>query len=175
RKTLFVVLTRPVSRAQYVLGRYLGLVAALAGVVLGFSLVFFLMLGYVLAAPTSLDVLALAMAFVEAAVLAAFAMVLSSFSTPSLAAGIGLGFWIAAASTDDLVNLTAKADGPTRFLAGTISYLLPAFARFNFRDAAVHGLAVDPGAVLQTFLYGGLYAAAFVALASLILGRREMT
>lgn len=175
RKTLFVVLTRPVSRTQYVVGRYLGLVVALAGVVAGFSVVFLLMLAYVLATPTGLDLVALVMAFLEASVLAAFAVVLSSFSTPSLAAGIGLGFWLAAASTDDLVGLTADADGPTKALAQAISYVLPSFARFNYREVAVYGIGIEPSVVIQTILYGGLYAAAFVALASVILSRREMT
>lgn len=174
RKTLFVVLTRPVERWQYVVGRYLGLVASLMGVTVGFSLVFVVVLLYVGGTPHGQDAVAVGMALIEACLLGSFALALSSFSTPTLSAGIGLGFWIACASTDDLVNLTAQAEPMTRALARGISTVLPAFARFDFREAAVYADAVEAWRVLWTVGYGGLYAVGFVALASLILGRREM-
>src|SRR5438067_1870881 len=40
RKTLFVVLVRPIGRAQYVWGRYLGLVAALSLTLVGLTAVY---------------------------------------------------------------------------------------------------------------------------------------
>lgn len=175
RRTLFVVLTRPVSRAQYVLGRYLGFLVTLAAVTLSFALVFFLCLGSVGAAPTVQDAHALTLSFVQASVLAAFAVVLSSFSTPTVAAGTGLGFWIACASTDDLVNLTAQAEEPVRSFAVGLAYILPSFARFNLADAAVHDDPVSWLHLAWTTGYGALYVVLFVALAGVVLARREMT
>jgi ABC-type transport system involved in multi-copper enzyme maturation permease subunit len=174
QKTVFVVLTRPIRRWEYVVGRYLGFVVALTGVMVGFSLAFFGMLVYVAGSPSSLDVLAIGMSLVQACVLGAFALVLSSFSTPNLSAGIGLGFWIACASTDDLVNLTADASPGVKNLARAIEAALPAFARFNYREAAIYGDAVDAARVAWIVGYGLLYVVGFIALASAILRRREM-
>lgn len=173
-KTLFVVLTRPVERWQYVIGRYLGLVGNLAVVFIGFSAIFFLMLGYVLGTPNSQDMVALFSSFLEACILGAFATLLSSFSTPSLSAGIGLGFWIACASADDLVGLSAKADASTKVLMQAISWVLPNFAAFNFREAAIYIDPVSVGDVAFTLVYAGLYMVGFIALASAVLSRREM-
>lgn len=175
QKTLLVVLTRPVERWEYVVGRYLGLVSTLALVVFGFSVIFCLVLLYVNGTPSVQDGVALGMSFVEACVLGAFAVVLSSFSTPSLSAGIGLGFWIACASADDLVNLTEKADPGVKMLSKAIATILPNFARFNFREAAVYADPLPWGTVAWAGVYGILYAIAFVSLASGILSRREMT
>jgi Cu-processing system permease protein len=174
RKTLFVVLTRPLSRWQYVVGRYLGLLVAVTLAMTGFGAVFFLVLMAVGGTPTAIDLWALAAAIPEAAILGAFGMVLSAFSTPTLSAGIGLGFWLAAATTDDLMNLTAKSEAPARLVATAAYYALPSLARFNFRELAVYGGAVSLPDVLGTLGYAGLYMAGLVALASVILSRREM-
>ena len=174
RKTLFVVLTRPVTRSQYVLGRFLGLVAALAVVLVGFSLVYLVALQMATGKPTLLDVVALAATLPEAAILAGFGLVLSCFSTPNLSAGIGLGFWLAAATTDDLVRLTREADTMTKGVAQAVYYIFPALSRFDFREAAVYGDSVAAGDIAAVFVYGLLYAGVLVVLAGLVLSRREM-
>lgn len=174
RKTLFVVLTHPVERWQYVLGRYFGLAFTLFGLMSGFAAAFFLTLVYVGGTPSSVDLLALGLSFIEACVLGGFAIVLSSFSTPSLSAGIGLGFWVASASTEDLVNLTQESSPLGRGVAQTIAFTLPSFSRFDLREAAVYADGVDVGAIAYTVAYGTLYMAGFAALASAILARREM-
>lgn len=123
--------------------------------------------------PTLQDGIALVMMLPEAYILAAFGLMLSTFTIPTLGAGFGLGFWIAAAR-DDLVNLTVKADATTKMLAKAVNYILPALARFNFREAAVYLMPVSIPDVLAVAAYGGLYAAALVAVGAAILERREM-
>lgn len=174
RKTLFVVLTRPVTRSQYVLGRFLGLLAALAVVLAGFSVVFVIAMQMTNGTLAGQDALALLMTLPEAAILAAFGLVLSCFSTPNLSAGIGLGFWVAASTTDDLVRLTAKADAGTQGVAQVVYYILPALSRFDFREAAVYGDPIQSGDVAMVVVYGVLYASMLVMLAGLVLSRREM-
>ena len=174
RQTLFVVLTRPVARWQYATGRYLGLVAVLLGVVLGFAGVFTLMLGVVGGSPSWADGITFGMCYVEAAVLAGFGLVLSSFSTPTLSAGIGLGFWLACLGVDDLLHLSEKASPVIRGLSVCIVYALPSFSRFNFREAAVYGDDVALGTLMWSAGYGLLYAVGFVLLAGAVLERREL-
>lgn len=174
RKTLFVVLTRPVRRWEYVVGRYLGLLLALLVVVVGLSAVFVAALSALAGEPSASDAVALLGVLPEAAVLGAFGMVLSAFSTPTVSAGIGLGFWAAAATSDDLLRLTARADELTRLLARGIYYALPSLERFNFRGLAVYQQPVSWVDVGASFAYGGAYVVGLIALASLILSRREM-
>ena len=174
KKTLFVLLTRPMERWQYVVGRYLGLLLALSLAMVGFAVVFFGTLSMAGGTPSGADLMALGAVLPEAAIIGAFGLVLSAFSTPTLSAGIGLGFWMAAATTDDLMNLTAKSEAPVRLLAQGVYYALPSLARFDFRELAVYGGAVSGADVAATLAYGGLYAAGLVILASVIMSRREM-
>lgn len=173
-KTLFAVLTRPVRRWQYILGRFVGLMLAVMTALVAFAFVFGLVLSAVGGRPTINDVVALVVSIPEAAVLGALGLVLSSFSTPTVSAGVGLGVWIAGAVSDDLVRLTSTAGGSVRALAQGAHYVLPAMERFNFREAAVYGLSLSASEVFGAFLYGSVYAAALLSLASLILARREM-
>ena len=174
RKTLFVLLTRPLTRAQYVVGRFLGLLYALVIVLVGFSLVYALALTSLGGVFRLQDLVALGMCLPEAGILAAFGLVLSCFSTPTLSAGIGLGFWVAAATTDDLVRLTEKADDFTKVVAQGVYFGLPALSRFDFREAAVYVDAIALADVGFVVLYGVFWAIALVMLAGLVLARREM-
>lgn len=173
-KTLFVMLARPMRRWQYVVGRFVGLFAVLAIALVGFSVVF---AGTLIVAKGSLhsqDFVALGMVLPEAAVLSAVGLVLSSFSTPTLGGGIGLGVWLACASVDNIVALTHKADEFTKGVAHVVSIILPNFSRFSFREQAVYALDIDSSLVLGNLGYGVVYASALVVLASIILTRREM-
>jgi Cu-processing system permease protein len=175
KKTLFVVLTRPVRTWQYVLGRYLGLVLTLFVAAAGLSVVFLLTLVSSSGTPAAQDFLALIATIPEAAILGGLGIVLSSFSTPTLSAGIGIGMWIACSALDDFVRLAEKAQAQsTATIARVVSYILPNLSRFNFREVAIYQSAPPFNEFFFALAYGGLYALALVALASAILSRREM-
>ncbi len=174
RKSLFVILTRPVGRGTYVHGRFLGLVAVVWAALLGFALLFLLSLVMVGGHVQPSDALALFMVGVEATVLGAFALLLSSFSTPMVAAGIGLGFWIACASVDDLVSLTRGDDMLPQLLATVLAWVLPNFARFNFREAAVYQDPASFGLVAWTLGYALLFIIALQLATIAVMRRREM-
>ena len=173
RKTLFVLLTRPLTRFQYTAGRYVGLLGALAVSAVGLSVVFGLVLLGARGTPSAQDVVALSGSFLEAAVLGAVALVLSAFTTPTLGAGLGIGIWIISTTTDDLIRLL-RDDPFSQEMATFLSYVFPSLARLNFREAAVYHTAISMSDWAGAVLLSGVYSAALVCLASLILSRREM-
>lgn len=174
RKTLFVLLTRPVSRPAYVAGRYLGLLLTAALMLLALSTIFVSVLYIAGGGITASDVVALGMALGEAALLGAIGLALSCVTTPTLGAGIGLGIWIIGASTDDFVQLT-RDEPVSHAIASTTSFIFPALARLNFREAAVYQAGVDAPLVGWALLYVALYVTAVLGGASLLLSRRDMT
>ena len=174
RKTLFVVLTRPLRRWQYALGRYLGLVATLFVSMLGLSVIYCVVLVLVAGTPAVGDFIALGLGVAEASVIGGMALVLSAFSTPTLSAGMGLGLWIAGATTDALVRLTRDAGEIPHAIAKVVSFVLPAMSRFNFRDLAVYQQPIPTSDVFGALVYAALYSTALVALASAVLSRRQM-
>lgn len=174
RKTALVVLTRPVSRGTFIAGRFAGVATANTLAAVGFAAVFVSTLLSVRGTPTGLDFLAMGGALLESWIVAAFAVLLSCITTPSLGAGVALGFIIAAASIDDVVNLTAKDGGFMHDFAVALSYVLPSFSRLNFRDAAVYGDVVPAVTVAQAVGYSAAFAAIFLVLATLALRNKEL-
>ena len=174
KKTLFVVLTRPIRRWEYTVGRYLGLLLSLATALAGLVVMYIPTLMFVGGDPSAADVLAFGSSWLEAGIIAGFGVMLSAFSTPTLSAGMGIGMWIAAATTDDLVRLTANAGGPPHTMAKVVNYILPSLSRLNFRDAVIYSQSIDLTAYAWAMLYGGVYCVLLVAIASIILSRREM-
>lgn len=174
RKTLFVVLVRPVRRSSYVWGRYLGLIATLALTLVGLSLAFFVTLLGVQGEIRSGDIVALSAALPEAAIIGGIGLALSAFSTPTLSAGLGIGVWLLGAVTDDFVRLTEKSDELTKAVAKVAYYVFPSLARFNFRELAIYQTSVVPSEYLGSFAYGVVYCVVLGSIASIILTRREM-
>lgn len=173
RKSIYVVLTRPVRRSQYVVGRLLGLIGTLVLISLGLLVAFVLVLSFVRGSLTSRDLLAVAGAIAEACVLGGVAMVFSTFTTPTLGAGMGMGVWIVAATSDDLVGLSAPRP-ELAAVARAISYVFPSYARLNFRESAVYAMDIPLATWLPALGYAGLYTVVMAMLATLILTRREL-
>lgn len=173
RKSIYVVLTRPVGRAQYVIGRFLGLLGTLVLIALGLFLVFALILSMVRGSLTVQDLMAVLGSLVEACVLGGVALIFSTFTTPTLGAGLGLGVWIIAASNDDLVGLSAQRP-ELAMVTRAISFLFPNFARLNFRENAVYALETPIGDWALALTYGGIYCLIATLVASLVLYRREL-
>lgn len=183
RKTLFVVFTKPVTRTAYVFGRALGLFAVLSLALAGFGAVVLLTLLSVGGAPSLHDLYALLGGLVEAGILGSFGLVLSAFTTPMLGMGIGLGFWVAASTTDDLVRLSqlegVNAMGESisagnETLALILSYVLPSFQVLNFRTAAVYRLTIPGSEFAWAMAYGCLWILGLLLLSGFVLSRREM-
>lgn len=174
QKTVFVVLTQPMRRWQYVAGRYLGLCTALTLALFGFVGMFWLTLVSVGGTFGWADAVVFLMALLEAAILAGIAVCFSCFSTPTLSAGMSIGIWLAAATADDLVGL-AGADNPVgTAVAKAVALVLPNLARLNFREEAIYGYAIAGADVAMVVAYGLLYAGVLVLVAGAIFTRREM-
>lgn len=174
RKTLFVLFTRPLTRVEYIVGRFFGLSVALLAVLLGFGVILALSMNLSRTSFTGLDAVVLSMSYVEALILTAFGLVLSSFTTPTVGAGIGLGFWVAISSTDDLVGLASAGESIDPTLATALATILPNLSKLDFREFAVRQLEIAPTAPLLAAGYGLLWVLAFLAIASVVLSRREM-
>jgi ABC-type transport system involved in multi-copper enzyme maturation permease subunit len=174
RRTVYVTLAKPVSRAQFIVGRYLGLCAnlLLLVVVMGGALCATLFAsGYPMGA-TGLS--ALALIAVELCVLAAFAVVFSSFTTPTLGVIFSLSFFVIGHLAGDLAVFAARLPAPTGQLVAALARVVPNLDLMNLKTQAANQLPVSAGYVAASAGYGLCYAAAAVGLAAVIFSRRDL-
>jgi len=175
RRTIYTILSKPVSRTDFLLGKWLGLVLT-TWMQLAFMGVAFALVSLATGAPlTAGHATALAMLGVELVVVIAIATLFSSFSTPMLSALFTLGIWMAGHLSRDLYALGQQTQNPMLTSVATWLYrFLPDLEGFNLSIQAVHGLPITPEEVFLPILYAIGYAAALLFVAAAIFRRRDM-
>lgn len=173
-RTIWLILTKPVSRAAFLFGKILGFSAILAGVV-GFSaLVLALLLAF--QAPQFLGwffVLAVLGTYCKLLILFAILIAFSTFVSSGVALAASLAIYIGAHAVPQILDFAHIGDNPVFVLvAQTLWVILPNFSALNFRDF-IHHTELFRAIPILTALGGGIaYFAAMLALGAILFNRR---
>jgi len=174
RRTVYTILSKPLSRGEFLIGKYVGLVATLwlqaAIMVAAFAAVSLLRgapLGFGHAA-------AFALLAVELAVVVAVATLFSAFTTPMLATLFAGGVWIVGNLTRNLRDLGADSEIVfVQQLTAVLFGVLPDLSSFNLSIEAVHGLPVMASDVWLPVVYGSAYVTITLLVAVTVFERRD--
>jgi len=117
---------------------------------------------------------AIVLGFVELELIAAFAVLFSSFTNPILAAVGTVATYVVGhlSWSFDLLEKRMSGDIGKAMCRG-LHAVLPNLDRLNVKASAVHGLALPPGYFGSAVVYGLSYAVLIVILACLVFERRE--
>ena len=174
RRTIYTILSKPVTRAQFLAGKYLGLVATL-WLQLAIMVAAFVLASLASGAPLgSGHAIALGLVALELAVVVAFATLFSSFATPFLAACYSLGLYLVGHLTRDLRGLGASSDSElVQQLTTWIHRVFPDLAALNRSIEAVHGLPIPLTEAGWALLAGVAWCLGFLLVAVLVFERRD--
>jgi len=167
RRTIFNLLSRPIRRSSYLVGKWLGLAAALwtVALLLGLALCGTLALrGIHGRAPVVLE--ATYFAGLELTVITAIAVLFSSLSTPVLSALYTLALYLVGQWSYDLRALSAKFVPPLSTITRLAADLAPNLPLFNMRSLASEGALAGPGHLLIATAYAALYCGCVLCLAA---------
>jgi ABC-type transport system involved in multi-copper enzyme maturation permease subunit len=187
RRSVYSLLSKPLSRTDFIVGKYAGLVLTLAVNVAVMTIALYAVLGYLTVterpevragwdAPGTDPrlLIAIALIFLQLMMVTAIALFFSTFSTPILSAAFTLGFYVAGHFNADLKNFDRVVDSPVAvWLARGVYHIIPDFSAFDVKTEIVHGLPVAAGYVLTTTAYGLAYIAALVIASVVIFSRRD--
>lgn len=164
RRTLYAIITKPIHRAEFVLGKFLGLALTLAVnvAIMGASL---LLLASAMEARLTWELLLpVGLTFLKLMVVTAIAILFSTFSSPTLSAIFTLALVVVGSLAEDLKLFAATFGGPFLQAVVTAVYLvLPNLAVLNLGGAVVHGRPVPAAAAGLATAYGLAYVAALLA------------
>ncbi len=187
RRSIYALLSKPVSRAQFIAGKYAGLVLTLAVNVTVMAVALYLILAYTeWTTPPSLRggweapgtdpalLKAFLLIFIELMLITALALFFSTFSSPILSAALTFGLYIAGHFNADLRNFDRVVKSSTAaWLARGVYHVLPDLSAFDVKTEVVHGLPVTPGYLASTSAYGLAYVAALLLVSTFIFSRRD--
>lgn len=175
KRTLYTILARPMRRYEFILGKYMGLCFLL-------GLVTLVMTGgaavYVLALGGGLDgafFLAVVLIYCELALITAFAILLSSLTSPILGALIVFSVFVLGHATQILVDLPPQFDDTTaKRVLECAYYVVPNLNNFNVRAEAANSVAVSFAYVAWAVVYGTAYTAMLLVLAALVFEDKDL-
>jgi len=177
KRTLYTVLSRPVRRWEFIIGKFCGLAGTLVVNAFFMAVGVFAALFYVshkFVRADALILVALYFIVLEFLIVCSVALLFSSFSSPLLSAVFTFSLFVIGSFAEDLRNFAGMAHGVSRWLATGAAYLVPNFSAFNVITSIAHEQPVAAQLILQNTLYALFYAAMALSGAILIFEHRNL-
>ena len=183
RRTIHVILAKPIARHEFVLGKYFGMALTLTFLVVAFGAALLLQLLLQKADITAALGKAVLLSWLEVMIVAAVAVFFSSFSSPFLSGLFSLGLWIIGRSSDELVKVASRFKIEAfRLVADVALYVVPDLHLYSVSGSEVSGKWVSVHDTFVTWryvgaaaLYAGVVVAILLVLAVVIFSRRDFT
>ncbi|MFQ3549087.1 MAG: ABC transporter permease subunit [Armatimonadota bacterium] len=175
-RIIYPVIARPVTRNQYLLGKFFGvLVTVTIGILVMtaiFSALIFINQG-------TLDLFlftAIAYLILQTAVIAGATIMISTFTSSAIAALIAFLIFITGTIKIGYFGglLNRMSDGFSKGILTIIYYMLPNLESFNLKDAFVHSEHIPMIYLLQVGIYGILFTAFLLVVGSIVFSHKEV-
>ncbi len=176
RKVVYFILSKPVSRAQFLLGKFFGLCLVLlltSGIL---AVAYEVVVVYKLGLFDAIGLVAILMQFLEMALFLAFAIFVSTFASSLLSIVYTSGVFFLGHIVSQLVT-DAKAigiGGIRLWLVEVLYYIFPNLEKFDARDFAIHVVPVPWISFMYAVAYAAVYIVLLLAAAVWIFDRKEI-
>ena len=192
RRTIYTVLSKPVQRFEFVLGKFMGgfaivflSVAAMGAVFL--ALVYFQttrvgpdqgVLRWITSGTVPMEMVkGVVLTFFQMMLLAALTIFFSTFATPVLNFFMSFGIFMVGNLSNVTESLTTSRQPITRFVGNIVHYMLPNFGNFNIQNAIIRPtteITNERVFMINNIVYAIVYSAVLLILAVIIFDRREV-
>jgi ABC-type transport system involved in multi-copper enzyme maturation permease subunit len=173
KKTIYTIVSKPVARFEFLLGKFFGLTITL---LVNMVILTAGLLAVLIAQSVPIEAVlfkAIGLILLECMVVTAVALLCSTFTSATLSAIFTLAIYVIGHLTADLKTFGQKMDGLGRSVLEGMYYLLPNLERFNLKGNVTHHIDVPLNELVLIVAYGMAYAAFLLLLASVIFQRRD--
>ncbi|MNY03031.1 ABC-2 family transporter protein [compost metagenome] len=173
RRTLYVVLSKPIGRTTLIVGKYLGLIAALGLLILAMAGVFYGMLAVVGLPIVPHYLVAIATGALETFVVAGIATLFSLLTSPTLAALYTLALMLLGHQTEMIRTYGQNAGGFAATFSEILYRAIPNLEALNLKNEVVYGLLPPVRDLGLSVAYGLCLMIGLTGLSVLIFKRKE--
>jgi len=178
KRTLYALLSKPVRRWEFLIGKFGGLVLTLtvnmAAMAAGLILAL-LFVKHSLERGDAVVLVAIYFILLKIAIVIALALLFSCFTSQLLSILFTAGLYVAGLFVTQMRNLSGSRLAPMmQTFFSWISYVLPNFENFNVMAATAHGRAVPAALILQNTAYAVLYCGIVLGAATVVFSRRNL-
>ncbi len=180
RRTIHAIVSKPIERWEFVIGKYFGMALILSVLVALFGVAMALVLPLEGGSLSGAVIKAIVLAWFEVLTVAAIAIFFSSFSTPFMSGIFALAMWLLGRVTPDIEAATKNAAPWIRALTRVTLQIVPDLHLFSVSGRTVDGAHVSVHADFVSWGYVGLsglhglgWIVGLLALAALLFHRRD--
>lgn len=174
KRTVFVLFSKPVSRAAFIAGKFVGLCGTMGVVLAGMGLFLFALVWIVAGEASGTVLLAVLMVYVQLLTVMAVTIFFSTLGSAILAAVLGICVFVAGQLSHNVLQLTRLGKNPvTEALSWVVYVIIPNFSAVDVKARAVGEQTLAWGQVALWALYLLAYMVVALAFATLIFRRKE--
>jgi ABC-type transport system involved in multi-copper enzyme maturation permease subunit len=180
RRTIHAIVSKPIERWEFVIGKYLGMALVLTVLVALFGAAMAAMVTWQGEGMSTAALKAIVLSWGEVLTVAAIAIFFSSFSSPFLSGIFALGVWVLGRVTPDIEAATQAASPAIRGVTRVALEIIPDIHLFSVSGrtlegvaVSVHGTFVSWGYVGMAFAHGLGWIVGLLAIASILFSRRD--
>jgi ABC-type transport system involved in multi-copper enzyme maturation permease subunit len=174
KKTIYNILSKPISRSSFIIGKFLGLAYTLLVALAAMAAIFFIFL-YVSTGEFDGGVaLYFLLLYFELLIITSLSLLFSSFTTPILSSIFTITLFLIGHVLWTFNEFKVRLVQPLiKIIVHFFYYVLPNLDKFNIKNAVVMDAKLESGLILSSLLYGLVYIAALLALTIVIFQKRE--
>lgn len=175
KRTIYTILSRPINRREFILGKYLGLILLVGMTTVcmaTFAAIYIVLLG------GTLDIMffeAVLLIYWKLLLITAFSVMLSALTSPILGAIIVLAGYFFGHATGILIDLPDQLRGTaTESIARAIYFVTPNLSNFDIWQDYASGIEVTHRYVIWTIGYGTVYTGLILYLATIAFENKDV-
>jgi len=174
KKTIYTLISKPIHRYQFLLGKFLGLVFTLFIMLLLMSIIFLALLFLHTYTIEWAMLVAIFFIFLELCLITAVAIFFSCFSSPILSSIFSIAFYLIGHLSWGFETLLQKMKpGVGKILVQILYTVLPDLENFNFKTEIVHHLLIPSKVLVYSSFYGIFYTLFVLILSMLVFRKRD--
>lgn len=177
KRTIYNLLSKPVHRHEFIIGKYMGLCLTLLVNSVVMLIGIELALLYVNGGFAELQISILPAAYLiylELALMVAVALMFSSFTTPMLSALFSFGIYVTGQFSADLKLAAELTDSSMVWaILNGLYYILPNLSNFSFIAESAHGQIVPLKMALSSTAYAVVYIGILLSASTLVFQKRN--
>jgi ABC-type transport system involved in multi-copper enzyme maturation permease subunit len=175
KRTVFVLVTKPINSAEFIFGKHLGLATVLAILVTGMSAIYIALLSL-----AHLDfqlvplLLTAVFLFLELCLITAAALLFGVFTSPILATLLTFSLYLAGHLSEGMVKLAGVTKNPSfQKMTDNLYLVLPDLSRLDLKNDAVYGVVPQADVLWTNAGYALVYTVALLVVTTVVFSRRE--
>lgn len=177
KRTVLVLIAKPISRSEIIAGKHLGLSAVLASLITAMTIIYIVLLQLrQISYPLGSILLASLYLFLQLCLVCAIAIALGVFTSSVLATLLSFGVYLMGNLSQDLVSFGRLSKNPgLENMTRNLYLVLPDLSRLDLKNQAVYGSEALPDSLtlITNASYGLVYMVLVLAIASAIFSQRE--